>query len=99
MSMPMDGAMATGNESSLSPQPGLGSNQYPMQAAIASVMAGVPQANVAAVLQQGPPGEPGYVEPAHDLADMLPTLKKAYLELVDAREGYARAEKYAEGIS
>ena len=97
--MPFDAAGTTGNELSVSPQPGLGTAQYPVQASIAAVMAGVPQANLAAVLSQAPPGEPGYTEPAHDLQDMLPTLKSAYLELVNAREAYSRAEKYSNGIS
>src|ERR1035438_7650952 len=73
--------------------------QVPTGALSQSVMAGIPPSDTAAVLTAAPPGESAYTPPAPDLADVLPILKQAYADLMQARDGYARADQYFRGIS
>jgi hypothetical protein len=48
---------------------------------------------------QSPPGEDSVTGETYDLQTIKPLLDQAYEELVRARAGYERAERYAEGLS
>jgi hypothetical protein len=71
----------------------------PQQADATAMMTGAPVADAVAQVMQAPPGEDSQTGQSYDLATILPVLKKAYLELLAARDGYTRADKYFKGIS